>query len=413
MSSVRLSAGWVLPIEGPPIADGAVLIGSDGRIVAVGADTHVPRPDAAPEHRYPKAAIIPGLVNAHTHLELTDLAGQVEEEDFSAWIRRLREVKEQSSPEQYLAAAKRGVTACWASGVTTVADTGDRTVVIRALRECGGSGIAYQEVFGPHPDQAPASMAQLRHTVATLRRFESDRVRLGISPHAPYTVSGPLYRMVAEFACVEGLPIAVHLAESLAETQLLGAAAGPFAEAWQRRNIPLPVQPGRTPVAWLAEHGVLTERTLCIHVVQVNSADISRLAAAGVGVAHCPRSNRRHGHGPAPLRRLLEAGLRVGVGTDSVVSVGPPDLLAEVRVARDLAALSWEQALSLVTLDAARALGLEREVGSLAPGKWGDVAVVRLQERQGSVEERVVSSAPEQVVATYLEGRRVFEEAIR
>jgi 5-methylthioadenosine/S-adenosylhomocysteine deaminase len=386
MRSVRLAAGWVLPIEDPPIADGAVLIGSDGRIVALGPDAHVPRPDGFPSYRFPDAAILPGLVNAHTHLELTDLAGQVEEEDFPAWIRRLREVKEQHRLEHYLAAAKRGVAACWASGVTTVADTGDRTVVMQALAECGGSG---------------------------LRGFESDRVRLGISPHAPYTVSGPLYRVVAEFARAEGLPVAVHLAESLAETQLLGAAAGPFAEAWRRRGIPLPALPGCSPVAWLAEHGVLNERTLCIHVVQVDSDDIARLKAAGVGVAHCPRSNRRHGHGEAPLARLLEAGVRVGVGTDSVVSVGSLDLLAEARAARALAGLSWERALSLVTLEAARAIGLEQHVGSLAPGKWGDVAIIRLRETQHSPVEGVLTSAADQVMATYVGGRRVFEEGIR
>jgi cytosine/adenosine deaminase-related metal-dependent hydrolase len=412
MPSVRLAAGWLLPIEKPPIADGAVLIGWDGRIVAVGPDAQVPRPEGVLERRYPGAAILPGLVNAHTHLELTDLGGQVEEDDFSAWIRRLRELKEQSTTEQYLAAAKRGVESCWACGVTTIADTGDRAVVIQALAERGGSGIVYQEVFGPHPEQAGASMAQLRRTVSDLRRFESSRVQLGISPHAPYTVSGPLYRLAAEFACAEGLPIAVHLAESLAETQLLGAAAGPFAEAWRRRGIPLPALPGRSPVAWLAEHGVLNERTLCIHVVQVDSADIALLAAAGVSVAHCPRSNHRHGHGEAPLASLLAAGLRVGVGTDSVVSVGVLDLLAEARAARELAKLSWDRALSLVTLEAARALGLDRDVGSLVPGKWGDVAIVRLRDVRGSPAERVLTSTGEQVVATYVGGRPVFEESV-
>lgn len=412
MPAVRLSAGWVVPIEGPPIANGAVLVGPDGRIVGLGADAQVPRPVSVPVHHYAGAAILPGLINTHTHLELTDLAGQVEEDDFSAWIRRLRELKEQCGTEQYLAAAKRGVETCWASGVTTVADTGDRAVVLQALRESGGSGIAYQEVFGPHPDQAPTSLARLRETVAKLRSFESDRVRLGISPHAPYTVSGQLYQLAAEFAAREGLPTAVHLAESLAETQLLRAAAGPFADAWQRRGIPLPVMPGRSPVAWLGEHGVLTERTLCIHVVQLDAADVARLAAAGVAVAHCPRSNRRHGHGAAPLARLLEAGVRVGVGTDSVVSLGPLDLLAEARAARELASLSWEEALRLATLDAARALGLESEVGSLAPRKWGDITVVRLEEDQRPLMEQIVRSSSDRIMATYLAGRRVYEEPI-
>ncbi len=410
MPSVRLAAGWVLPIDGPPVPDAAVLVGSDGRIAAVGPDAAVPRPEGVAQHRFPDAALIPGLVNVHTHLELTDLAGQVEEDDFPAWIRRLRELKERCGPGEYLAAAKRGLEDCWAAGVTTVADTGDRGVVMQALAECGGSGILYQEVFGPHPDQARESLEGLEARVAELRRFESARVRLGVSPHAPYTVSGPLYRSVAQFARSEALPLAVHLAESQAETQLLGAAAGPFAEAWRRRSIALPPLPGRSPVAWLAEHEVLSERTLCIHVVQVERADIVRLAEAGVAVAHCPRSNRRHGHGDAPLARLLGAGVRVGVGTDSVVSVGRLDLLAEARAARELAALSWEQALALATLEGARALGLADEVGSLAPGKWGDVAIVRLRSAHGSPAEQVLTSAAEDLVATYVGGRQVFAE---
>ena len=408
MPAVRLAAPWVLPVDGPPIAGGAVLIGADGRIAAVGPDELVPAPADVPACEYPGAALAPGFVNTHTHLELTGFEGQVEDDDFAAWIRRLRELKDRRPPEDYLAAARRGLRDAWAAGVTTIADTGDRGVVIRALAECGGSGVAYQEVFGPHPDQVGESMAALEGRVAELRAFESARVRLGVSPHAPYTVSGPLYRAVADYARGRGLPVAVHLAESPAETQLLRAAAGPFAEAWQRRSIPLPSLPGRSAVEWLDEHGALSERTLCIHVVQADAGDVARLAAAGVAVAHCPLSNRRHGHGDAPLGRLRAAGIRVGVGTDSVASVAGLDLLAEARAARALAGLSWDEALALVTLEGARALGLAGEIGSLAAGKWGDVAVIRL--RGGAPPaEQVMNSVREAVVATWLGGRQVFE----
>jgi 5-methylthioadenosine/S-adenosylhomocysteine deaminase len=408
MPAVRLAAPWVLPVDGPPIAGGAVLIGADGRIAAVGPDELVPAPADVPACEYPGAALAPGFVNTHTHLELTGFEGQVEDDDFAAWIRRLRELKDRRPPEEYLAAARRGLGDAWAGGVTTIADTGDRGVVIRALAECGGSGVAYQEVFGPHPDQVGESMAALEGRVAELRAFESARVRLGVSPHAPYTVSGPLYRAVADYARGRGLPVAVHLAESPAETQLLRAAAGPFAEAWERRGIPLPSLPGRSAVEWLDEHGALSERTLCIHVVQADAGDVARLAAAGVAVAHCPLSNRRHGHGDAPLGRLRAAGIRVGVGTDSVASVAGLDLLAEARAARALAGLSWDEALALVTLEGARALGLAGEIGSLAAGKWGDVAVIRL--RGGAPPaEQVMNSVREAVVATWLGGRQVFE----
>ncbi|HLQ24152.1 MAG TPA: amidohydrolase family protein, partial [Gemmatimonadales bacterium] len=188
MPAVRLAARWVLPVGGAPIAGGAVLIGADGRIAAVGRDAEVPAPDEAPRRTFPDAIVVPGFVNVHTHLELTGFEGQVEADDFAGWIRLLRELKDQRPTAEYLAAARRGLADCWAAGVTTIADTGDRGVAIRALADAGGSGVAYQEVFGPHPDQLAESLAGLKAKMAELREFESPRVRLGVSPHAPYTV---------------------------------------------------------------------------------------------------------------------------------------------------------------------------------------------------------------------------------
>ena len=246
-----------------------------------------------------------------------------------------------------------------------------------------------------------------------LGRFVGGRVRIGVSPHAPYTVSGTLYAATAAWAREAGLPIAVHLAESPAESALLADGTGAFADAWRGRGIPMPAPLGCTPVAWLDDHGVLSERTLCIHVVQAGPADVQRLARANAAVAHCPMSNRAHGHGEAPLAALLAAGLRVGLGTDSIMSVGTLDLLAEARAARALAGLDAAEALALCTRDAARALGLETEVGVLAPGRWGDCVVIRARAARGaapeemSAEERVLASDPRDVLATFVGGRDV------
>lgn len=393
-------------MDGPPIRGGAVLVAATGRVAAVGPDAAVPVPAEAEALDWPDAVLLPGLVNAHTHLELTGLAGRVPEDDFAAWIRRVRALKEERTPAVFLDAARAGLAACHAAGVTTVAETGDSGAVMQALAEAGGSGIVYQEVFGPHPDQRDASVRWLEERVAALAPLASARVRLGLSPHAPYTVSGPLYEAVARMARERDLPLAVHLAESRAETDLLGTATGSFAAAWAGRGIPLPSVPGRTPVEWLDQHGVLGPRTLCIHLVQVSAGDIARVAAHGCAVAHCPRSNRRHGHGDAPLAALLGAGLRVGVGTDSEASL-PPDLLAEARAARALARLDAAAALALCTSGAARALGLEGEVGVLAPGAWGDVAVIGVAPDATDPVEAVLASSPADVRATYLAGRRV------
>jgi 5-methylthioadenosine/S-adenosylhomocysteine deaminase len=407
----RYTASWVLPIEGPPISRGAVLLDAAGRIATVGPEVDVPLPPGIEQVELgPACALLPGLINTHTHLELTGLDGGAPETDFPDWIRRIIALKAGRSPQDFLNAAKQGIRDGWAQGVTTVADTGDSGAAIAALVELGGSGIGYHEVFGPHPEQADSQFRSWVSRMEQLRSLARGRVRLGASPHAPYSVSGPLYRMVASFAAERGLPVAVHLAESEAESLLVERDEGGFASAWRSRGIPLP-SAGCSPVRWLDRHGVLGPATLCIHLVRAGSADLDVLVSRRAAVAHCPRSNRRHGHGNAPLRAMLDRGLRVGVGTDSVASVSPLDLLAETQAARELGGLSAEAALALATISAARALGLEGEIGSLASGKWGDLAAVHLG---GPVDvarlaDTVLSRGGTAVCLTVLAGREVFK----
>jgi cytosine/adenosine deaminase-related metal-dependent hydrolase len=404
----RLAARWLLPVEGPPIERGSLLVGPDGRLLAVGRDAEVPRPVDVPAAEFEDAVILPGLINTHTHLELTGFEGQVADKDFPAWIRRLRQLKTTRKPDDYLEAARKGLAACYAAGVTTVADTGDSGAVFRVLSEADGSGIAYQEIFGPDPSQVDESLASLQGRVRELSHLVTDRVRIGVSPHAPYTVSGPLFSAVAKWAGRERLPLAVHVAESLAEAQFLLAGTGPFADGWLARGIPLPSSRGQTPVEWLAGHGVLSEDSLCIHAVQIGPGDIRLLAEAGAAVAHCPLSNRAHDHGQAPVRALLDAGIRVGLGTDSVVSVGRLDLLAEARAAASLALLGATQSLELCTLGGAQAIGIDEETGSLVPGKWADCTVIRLARRKGTPAEQILASSPADVLLTYVGGREVY-----
>ena len=368
---LRIRAGRVHPVTAPPIEDGAVLIDDRGTIAAVGPDALVPAPPEARRLEFPRASLVPGLVNTHTHLELTHLAGKNTEREFPAWIRTIRALKDATTPEEFLRAAEQGVRDAWAAGVTCVADTGSTGAAMSALHRLGGRGIVYQEVFGPDPAQARASLVELEQALARLGPLASGRLRLGVSPHAPYTVSGPLYRAVDELARSLGLPVAVHLAESRAETELVREGAGPFAAALRARGIPV-VARGVSPVEYLLRLGVLeSEDCLCIHCVQAEPADVDLLRGAGVAVAHCPRSNRAHAHGAAPLVALRRSGVRVGLGTDSVVSAGDASLWAEAAAA----GLQGEEALRMLTIEGARALGLDAEIGSLEVGKQADLAV--------------------------------------
>ena len=368
---LRVRAGHLYPVTAPPIPDGAVLVDDGGRIAAVGPDAAVPAPPAAQRFDFPDGVLVPGLVNCHTHLELTHLAGRNADPEFPQWIRRVRELKDGSTAEELVAGAERGVREGWTRGVTCVADTGSSGAAMAALARLGGRGVCYQEVFGPDPARVGASMAELEAQLARLRPLASSHLRVGVSPHAPYTVSEPLYRAVAECAAREGLPVAVHLAESREETLLVRDGDGPFAEALRARGIAVAPR-GCSPVEYLSRLGLFASSPLCIHCVHVDDADISSLAAAGAAIAHCPRSNRAHGHGVAPLAAFRAAGLRVGLGTDSVVSVAAPDLWAEA----EQAGLGFDDALRMLTIEGARALGWDDEIGSLEVGKAADVAVL-------------------------------------
>lgn len=406
----RYTARWVLPLGGPPIADAAVLTDEHGRIAAVGPARNVPAPAHVEEHALgPDSALLPGLINAHTHLELTGLDAAAPESDFPAWIRRIIAAKMERGAADVLAAARQGVRDGWAQGVTTVADTGDSGAVLAALAELGGSGICYHEVFGPHPDSAEAQFSAWVRRMDELARLTTPRVRLGASPHAPYSVSGPLYRRVAAWAGERNLPIAVHLAESEAESLLLRGGGG-FAQAWKGRGIPHP-DTGATPVEWLDQHGVLGPRTLCIHMVRATPEDLGTVAERRSAIAHCPRSNRRHGHGDAPLAAFLAKGIPVGVGTDSVASVSPLDLIAEARSARALGQLTAGQALELITVSAARALGLDGEIGTLAPGKWADLVAFDLGGPVDATElaDTLLSRGGSAVRETVVGGKTVYQ----
>jgi len=369
---LRIRAGSVHPVTAPPIEDGAVLVDDRGTIAAVGPHSLVPAPAGARELAFPDASLVPGLVNTHTHLELTHLADKNAEREFARWIRSLRTLKDATTPDEFARAAERGVRDAWAAGVTCVADTGSTGAPLEALARLGARGIYYQEVFGPDPAHCAASMEELRRALDRLSPLATSPLSLGVSPHAPYTVSEPLYRAVADLARRERCPLAMHLAESRAETELVRDGSGPFADALRARGFAVRAQ-HCSPVRYLLRLGVLQRATgwLCIHCVQVDERDVAILRDSGAGVAHCPRSNRAHGHGTAPLAAFRRAGLRVGLGTDSVVSVGDSSLSAEAAAA----GLDGEDALRMLTIEGARALGLESEIGSLDVGKAGDLAV--------------------------------------
>lgn len=382
----RYHARWLLPIAAAPIAH-ATLVERDGRIAWLG-----PRADAPPhgddEHDVDlgDAILMPGLVNAHCHLELTAMRGFLDGLGFREWILRLTAARRAVlDARDLLDAARLGIEEGVRAGVTTFADTGDSGAGFDAMLERDVRGICYREVFGPDPAQCEHAVAELRQRFLEMRARETPRVRAGVSPHAPYTVSDSLYRATSALARELSAPVAVHIAESALESALVAEASGAFADGLRKRDIAIAPR-ARSPIALLDALGVLDVDPLLIHCVRVDDADIHTIAEARCAVAHCPASNARLGHGIAPVVEFLAASIDVGLGTDSVASNDRMDLLDEARQAmlfaaargHDARSLPATRALELATLGGARALRLDAEVGSLEPGKAADLAAFPL-----------------------------------
>ena len=402
-----LSADWVLPVEGPPIEGGAVAI-QDGRIAAVGRAS-----DLGSGTHYADAVIVPGFVNAHTHLEYAVYGGFGDGlADFADWITLHIQRKGRIGWEQYVDVARLGAAQCLQSGVTTVGDCSYSGATAVACADLGLRAVVYLEVFGADPAPALEHFAETRERVDA---FFSDRVRPGISPHAPYSVSLDLYRACAEL----GLPTATHISESPAEITYLVNGEGP----WGAYTDLLVPHPGTTGTRLLAAHDLLVPDVVAAHCVMVEDDEIELLAATGAGVAHCPRSNAALGCGVAPLDELRAAGVKIGIGTDSPASAPSFDFFEELRSvilsararARRPSVLSTAAALELGTLGGARALGLDTEVGALSEGRRADLAVISLA---GSsyvpVEDPaaavVFGGSPGCVVATYVDGELRYEK---
>jgi len=380
------TADWVLPISSAPIRDGAVLV-RDGRIEFVGAASDVTIATGAVRTvTLGNAALMPGLVNAHSHLELTLLRGFLEGLDFREWLRTLTTVRRDlMSDDVLLDASRAGIREALRNGITCLADTTDSGAPLIAMREYGVRGVGYLEVFGPDPAQCAGAIAQLEARVLAARTQDTALVRVGVSPHAPYTVSRDLFAATAALSRRESLPMAVHVAESPAEMLFVRDGEGPFADRLRAREIAVAPQ-AASPIALLDEAGVLAAQPLLIHVIQADDRDMQRIADAGASIVHCPISNAKLGHGIAPLDRMLAYGIRTGLGTDSVASNDRMDVLGEARQATLFCslragtpdALGAHDALALATRGGAEALGLGSRVGTLDVGKDADLAAFPL-----------------------------------
>jgi 5-methylthioadenosine/S-adenosylhomocysteine deaminase len=418
------AAAWVLPAVSAPIADGAIAI-EGSKICAVGdRGAIIQRYPAASLKAFSGCAIIPGLVNAHSHLELTAMRGYLEREesDFFAWLKKLTLARlERLTLDDIHVSALWGACEAVRAGVTCVADASDVAIMsVRALEDVGLRGTVFQESFGPDPNLVSDNFEKLKTKVSELRELESDLVRIGVSPHAPYTVCGEQLALIADYAQSQALPVMMHAAESAAEESLIREGCGIFADGLAKRNISWSA-PRVSVVQYLRDRSVLETQPLLAHCIRVDKRDIEILAETRTKVAHCPKSNAKLGHGRAPLAAFLKANLGVGLGSDSVASNNTCDILEEARFAALLgrieAPIEADQVFSAATIGGAQCLDLAGSVGQLSEGASADFAVLSLDGlHQLPIYDPVVaaifSSSGRDVVMTVVAGRELFKDGV-
>jgi 5-methylthioadenosine/S-adenosylhomocysteine deaminase len=357
----------------------------DGRIADVGPAAEVAaRHPALPVEELGARILIPGLVDAHCHLEWSLLDGMLPPAPFGPWLGGMLRLRLRMGPRDHEAAARSGALRALRAGTTTLADSGPTGAGAAALAELGLRGRVHLEVFGREEgDAAGAAAAAFEDRLSALDAAAGPRVAVGVSPHAPYTVGPALWGALRGRSGLARRPWATHVAESRAEEQAIADGGGPLGDLFARGG----AVPGRWAgadgagaVPRMAAGGALAPGLVAAHCVRLGPGDARLLAEAGVSVAHCPRSNVHLRCGRAPIEAIREAGARVGLGTDSPASGGDFDLRAEARAARDLHAgalhLDAAALLRMATLGGAEALGMEDEVGALAPGRRADLAAL-------------------------------------
>jgi cytosine/adenosine deaminase-related metal-dependent hydrolase len=401
------TAKCLLPVSGPPLREGAAVAVDGETIVAVGPvkDVVAAAGENPVTHDLGDAVLMPGLVNAHTHLELSWLADdRPPEGDFLAWLKGLLERREDEDAERVAVAAREALAFLESRGTVVIGEVTNGVATIDAVARSGLHGTVFLELYRLRSSEAEEVMERAAEQLAEMERIRDeagarDRLEIVLSPHAAHTTSGPLLKALAGRASATGSLLSIHVAESAAELAMVDSGTGPLPEFYRERGFwdETWSPTGHSPVALLDRLGVLSQKTLAIHCVQLSRQDLSRLQSRGVTAVVCPRSNAYLGVGTSPVPKILSSGVPVALGTDSLASAPDLDLFAEMAALRDdHPGLAPAAVLRMATLNGARALGFAKRFGSLEPGKAAAIVGVPLA-APGDDPLETVTSNPEQV----------------
>ncbi len=386
MKETLYRAAYLLPITAAPITDGAILV-RNGRIVSVGSFASLSSAfQDVPVVDFGQAILMPPLVNAHTHLELTDFPRwlcdvdeQALPEDFAEWILQVIRVKRERSPEEFVDALKNGLRQSLSCGTGVIVDILSRPELVEVYNSSPLLGRVDFELIGRDSTALPTLLNRAEEWLSG--RINSVGLDRGLSPHAPYTVSKEILTGIVAFVETRRAALSIHTAESIAELSLLQHSRGVLAEklypavGWEADQPPLRID----PIRYLDQSGALRASTLLVHSVHLSPAEIGHIGRAGSSVVLCPRSNERLDNGVAPVGQFLCRGINLALGTDGLSSNDSLSVWDEMEAAQRLYAegLTPIQTVAMATINGAKALGLDAEVGSLVPGSGAHFLVLK------------------------------------
>jgi 5-methylthioadenosine/S-adenosylhomocysteine deaminase len=388
-----LVARYVLPVSQAPIENGAVLV-RDGRIKDVGYATKLRTRYPDEETRdFGLAALMPGFVDAHTHLEYSALRGLINDAPYAAWKLHIAEKEKLFTPEDWDDSALLGSLEAIRSGITTIADITGTGASLKAIKATGLRGTIYREVGTMERGDVERVLEEAYSDIISWRKGEDpESIRIGIAPANMFSCHPLVFQRIAEYANKDTF-VACHLAGSREEYEFIRYGSSPFSvhSTEQERGYGIDMPPwlatGVSPVQYVLNWGLFdVPNLLAIHCVQVDDNDIERLAEYDVAVAVCSRCNAQLAMGIAPLSKFIKAGIRVGLGTDSPAAIDATDPLAEMRIGLLLQRalgnrsdfFTSTQMVHLATLGAAEAMNIDNSVGSLDVDKCADIIAIDL-----------------------------------
>lgn len=385
-------ARTVMTMDGAPIDNGAVAVEGD-RIVEVGRADEVQARRSGPVHDLGEMVLLPGLINAHCHLDFTALRGAIApQRSFADWILQINGLRRELSDDDYLASIASGFGEARRWGTTTIANVESMTALLERMPPPPLRTWWFAELIDVRPRLSPAEMVE--DALARFRGKEDWRGGFGLSPHAPYTVSPELMHLAREAAERKGALLMMHLAESAEEMEMFREKRGRLFNLLQSLGRPMDDCDARkTPLAAMLDREVLDERWIVVHLNELTEEDFGRLERGPrFHIAHCPRSSRYFRHAPFALRRLAGLGFNISLGTDSLASNSSLSLFSEMQTLRDTHPwLDPERILEMVTTNPARALHQEDVLGKIRAGFQADLIALPIENPGAGLFEKLIA----------------------